>query len=254
MEDHKMQGNVVTGAGYFFRGLSMLPNRGIRLFVLIPLLANIGCFLLLGGVAWHYIVAVNDYVLGSLPDWLGFLSWVLVPLMWIMGGLATGYFSTFLVLLFTSPFHSLLAEKVEEQVTGQPLPALEGIGAALAEIPRGIGREIRKLLYYLPKALIVLVVSFIPGLNAVSPVLWFLLGAWMMSLQFVDYPMDNHRLPFREVRDACGARRLSSMGFGGVVAFVSGIPLLNMIVIPAAVIGATLLWCDEMRPSVKGHS
>ena len=249
-----MQGNVVTGAGYFFRGLSMLTNRGIRLFVLIPLLSNIGFFLLLGGIAWGYIVTINDYVTGTLPDWLNFLSWILMPLMWIMGGLATGYLSTFLVLLITSPFHSLLAEKVEEQVTGQSLPALEGVGAALAEIPRGIGREVRKLLYYLPKALIVLIVSFIPGVNALSPVLWFLLGAWMMSLQFVDYPMDNHRLPFREVRDACGARRLSSMGFGGVVAFVSGVPLLNMIVIPAAVIGATLLWCDEMRPAVIGRT
>ena len=25
-------------------------------------------------------------------------------------------------------------------------------------------------------------------------------------------------------------------------------PLLNLIVIPAAVIGATLLWCEELRP------
>ncbi|CAI8416291.1 MAG: Sulfate transporter CysZ [Halieaceae bacterium] len=32
-----------------------------------------------------------------------------------------------------------------------------------------------------------------------------------------------------------------------VVAFVSGIPLLNLILIPAAVAGATLLWCDELR-------
>jgi len=116
------------------------------------------------------------------------------------------------------------------------------------EIPRGILRELSKLLYYLPMALFVLVLSFVPAVNALSPVLWFLLGAWMMSLQFVDYPMDNHRLPFSEVRAACGARRGSSMGFGAVVAFVSGLPLVNLIVIPAAVVGATLLWCDELRP------
>lgn len=243
-----MQGNVVTGAGYFFRGLSMLPQKGIRLFVLIPLLANVGVFLLIGGLAWRYISEWQASLLGGLPDWLSFVSWLLSALIWLAGGLLTGYLSTFLVLLLTSPFHALLAEKVEEHQTGEQVPALEGIGAALAEVPRGIGRELSKLAYYIPKALIVLVISFIPGLNAVSPVLWFVLGAWMMSLQFIDYPMDNHRLPLREVRDACAARRLSSLGFGGVVAFVSGVPLINMIVIPAAVIGATLLWCDEMRP------
>jgi CysZ protein len=31
------------------------------------------------------------------------------------------------------------------------------------------------------------------------------------------------------------------------VAFFTGIPMVNLIVIPAAVIGATLLWCDELR-------
>ncbi|GIR90018.1 MAG: hypothetical protein CM15mP89_0230 [Gammaproteobacteria bacterium] len=72
-----------------------------------------------------------------------------------------------------------------------------------------------------------------------------------MSLQFVDYPMDNHRLPFREVRDACAARRLSTIGFGGTVAFFTGIPLLNLVVIPAAVIGATLLWCEELSRNVR---
>lgn len=246
-----MQGNVIDGVGYFFRGLSMLPTKEIRLFVLIPLLANISFFLLLGGIAWNYVSAASVWVTGSLPEWLEFLNWLIAPLLWVIAGLTTGYVSTFLVLLFTSPFHALLAEKVEEQVTGEPLPALEGVAAALMEIPRGIGREIRKLGYYLPKALIVLIASLIPGINTLAPILWFLLGAWMMSLQFIDYPMDNHRMPFREVRDACASRRMSSMGFGGVVAFVSGIPLLNMIVIPAAVVGATLLWCEEMRPLVK---
>lgn len=243
-----MRGNVITGAGYFFRGLSMLPEPGIRGFVLIPLAANIILFSLLGSLAYSYIGSFYDDAVAALPSWLSFLSWIIAPLIWLAGGLLTGYASTFLVLLLTSPFHALLAEKVEERITGEPVPALEGVAAALMEVPRGILRELSKLLYYLPMALFVLVLSFVPAVNALSPVLWFLLGAWMMSLQFVDYPMDNHRLPFREVRAACGARRGSSMGFGAAVAFVSGLPLLNLIVIPAAVVGATLLWCDELRP------
>ena len=147
----------------------------------------------------------------------------------------------------TSPFHALLAEKVEEQRTGQALAGLENIGAALLEIPRGIFRELRKIAYYIPLAFAVFIISLIPGAQAAAPLLWFLLGAWMMSLQFLDYPMDNHRLPFREVKSACASRRLSSLGFGGMVAFVTGVPLLNLVVIPAAVIGATLFWCEEFR-------
>jgi len=243
-----MRGNVINGAGYFFRGLAMLNKPGIRGFVLVPLVANILLFGLLGSAAYDYLSNVYIETTGSLPDWLAFLTWIIAPLFWLAGGLITGYVSTFIVLMLTSPFHALLAEKVEEQVTGEAVPALEGFLPALLEVPRGLLREIFKVLYYMPMALFVLVISFIPGVNAIAPLLWFILGAWMMSLQFVDYPMDNHRLPFRDVREACAARRLSSLGFGGTVAFISSIPIVNLIVIPAAVIGATLFWCEELRP------
>ena len=34
--------------------------------------------------------------------------------------------------------------------------------------------------------------------------------------------------------------------FGGLVALCTGIPLVNFFVVPAAVVGATLLWCEEL--------
>ena len=104
-----------------------------------------------------------------------------------------------------------------------------------------------KLLYYLPMAAFVLLMSFLPGINIFAPLLWFLLGAWMMSIQFVDYPMDNHKLNFADVKEAVRTRRLSSLGFGGMVALCSGIPVVNFFVVPAAVVGATLLWCEELQ-------
>lgn len=242
-----MRGNLFTGASYLLRGLTMLPEPGIRGFVIVPLVANILLFGALATLLWSYVGGFAAVLTDFLPDWLGFITWIVWPLVWLAGGLLTGYISTLLVLLFTSPFHALLAEKVEERLTGQPVPALEGTLAALGEVPRAFLRELNKFAYYIPIALFVLIISFIPGLNVFSPLLWFILGAWMMSLQFLDYPMDNHRLPFSEVRNACASRRLTSMGFGGAVAFVSGIPLANLILIPAAVIGATLLWCEQFR-------
>lgn len=226
----------------------MTFQPGLRRFVLIPLIANIVLFSLMGWLLYGLIVDFYEAAMLTVPEWLQFLSWIITPLLWLIGGLMTGYVSTLIVLMLTSPFHALLAEKVEEAITGEPFPALDGIAAALLEVPRALFRELRKVLYYLPMAVGVLILTIVPLFNAFAPLAWFLLGAWMMSLQFVDYPMDNHRLAFRDVRDACAARRLSTIGFGGTVAFFTGIPLLNLIVIPAAVIGATLLWCEELRP------
>jgi len=226
----------------------MTFQPGLRRFVLIPLIANIVLFSLVGWLLYGFIVDFYEAAMLTVPEWLQFLSWIITPLLWLIGGLMTGYMSTLIVLMLTSPFHALLAEKVEEAITGEPVPALDGIAAALLEVPRALFRELRKVLYYVPMAVGVLILTIVPLFNAFAPLAWFLLGAWMMSLQFVDYPMDNHRLAFRDVRDACAARRLSTIGFGGTVAFFTGIPLLNLIVIPAAVIGATLLWCEELRP------
>jgi CysZ protein len=224
----------------------MLSHPKLRLFVIIPLVVNILIFGSLISVGFGYLSAMMDSLLLGIPDWLGFIEWILWPLIGITVSLVTGYLFTAVALVIASPFNALLAEKAEELVTGQPVDALEGLGAALLALPRGVLRELSKLLYYVPMAVFVLVVSFIPGINTVAPVLWFLLGAWMMSIQFVDYPMDNHQLSFADVKEAVRSRRLSTMGFGGLVALCTGIPIVNFFVVPAAVVGATLLWCEEL--------
>ena len=229
------------------RGARMLGHPSLRLFVIIPLAVNILIFGSLIGLGFSYLSELMDSWMAGIPEWLGFITWIIWPLIILTVGLISGYLFTSVALLIASPFNALLAEKTEELVTGKPVDSLEGLGAAQLALPRGIVRELAKLLYYVPMAALVLLLSFIPGLNAIAPVLWFLLGAWMMSIQFVDYPMDNHQLSFADVKEAVRSRRLSSMGFGGIVALCAGIPVINFIVVPAAVVGATLLWCEELN-------
>jgi CysZ protein len=242
-----VKGNIAHGASYLTRGARMLSHPSLRLFVIIPLLVNILIFGSLIGVGFSYLSAMMDSLLLGIPDWLDFIEWILWPLIGITVSLVTGYLFTAVALIIASPFNALLAEKAEELITGREVEGLEGLGAALLAVPKSILRELFKFLYYVPMAAFVLVVSFIPGINTVAPALWLLLGAWMMSIQFVDYPMDNHQLSFADVKEAVRSRRLSSMGFGGLVALCTGIPIVNFFVVPAAVVGATLLWCEELN-------
>ncbi len=241
-----MKGNIVEGIGYLVDGAKMLGHPALRLFVVVPLIINIVIFGTLIGYGLSFITEFMDRWLTALPEWLRFIQWILWPLIWLTFSLISGYLFTAVALIIASPFNGLLAEKAEELVTGKPVNGPEGLAAALMLVPRGIVRELAKLIYYVPMAIFVLIVTFIPVLNAVAPFLWFLLGAWMMSIQFVDYPMDNHQLSFADVKEAVRSRRLSSMGFGGAVALCTGIPIVNFFVVPAAVVGATLLWCREL--------
>jgi CysZ protein len=225
----------------------MLSHPKLRPFVVVPLAINVLIFGALIGWGLTNLIDWVDGWMAVLPEWLGFLEWILWPLIGITVALVTGYAFTAVALLIASPFNALLAEKAEELITGRPVAGLEGLGQALLSVPRGLFREIAKLIYYLPMAAFVLVLSFVPAVNAIAPALWFLLGAWMMSLQFVDYPMDNHQRSFRDVRVAVAERRLSSLGFGGLVAACASIPIVNFFVVPAAVVGATILYVEELR-------
>ena len=158
-----MKGNISEGARYLTRGARLLSHPSLRMFVIIPLLVNILIFGSLIGLGFSYLVDLMASMLARIPDWLDFIQWILWPLIAISVSLISGYLFTAMALIIASPFNALLAEKAEELVTSRPVNSLEGLGAALLGVPRGIIREIAKLLYYVPMAVFVLLISFIPG-------------------------------------------------------------------------------------------
>lgn len=246
-----MQGNPVTGFNYLLEGFRLMARPGLRLFVLIPLLINILIFALLIGATIGQFSDWIEAAINWLPGFLDFLRWVLWPLAVILILTVVMYTFSIVANLIASPFNGLLAEKTEELLTGQEVPGFETIGQALMMFPKSIGREIAKLLYYIPLALLVLILSFIPGINLAAPVLWFLLGAWMMVIQYCDYPMDNHQRSFSSMKKAIAVKRLTSTGFGIGVMAGTMVPILNFFIMPAAVCGATAYWARELKTTTE---
>lgn len=239
-----MKGNPVKGADYLFRGFGMLMESGIRRFVLIPLLVNI---LLFSGAIWLLINEFDgwvDYWLNKLPQWLSFLDWLLWPLFALLVLVTVYYGFSIIANLIAAPFNGFLSEKVEKMRSGAVM-ADEGWKGMLAMIPRSLQRELAKIAYYLPRLLLLLIFSFIPVVNVIAPLLWFLFGAWMMAIQYCDYPMDNNKVSFRQMKQLLAERRLTSLGFGALVQVGMLIPIVNLVMMPAAVIGSTLYWIEE---------
>jgi CysZ protein len=239
-----MRGNPIKGVGYLFRGFGLLTKPGIRRFVIVPLVVNV----LLFAMAIALLVSQFDdwvaYALSYLPSWLSFLDWLLWPLFALTILIMVYYGFSIMANFIAAPFNGFLSEKVEQLYRGEQVTE-EGWGEVIKIIPQAIGRELSKMMYYLPRALILFAFTFVPLLNVVSPLLWLLFGAWMMSIQYCDYPMDNNKVPFKRMTQLLAERRLTSISFGGIVQIGSLVPILNLIVMPAAVIGATLYWLEE---------
>ncbi len=109
-------------------------------------------------------------------------------------------------------------------------------------------REGRKLLYHLPRLLIVATLSVIPFINTFAPLLWLVFGAWTLAVQFADYPAENRGLPFADTLERLRRQRWTALGFGACATVALAIPVLNFLLVPVAVAGGTLLW-QRTRPS-----
>lgn len=242
-----MGGNPFRGSRYLLRGFSLLNQPGIRSFVLLPLTINVLVFALALYLLVQQFSAWVDYWLSMMPQWLSFLDWLLWPVFAVLV-LVSVYFSFGVVANFiAAPFNGLLAERVEQRLRGAVVVD-DGWKELLASVPRALQRELAKLFYLIPRFLALFLITLIPVLGLASPLLWFLFGAWMMAIQYCDYPMDNNRISFGELRRQLKQRRLSSLGFGGLVSLGMMVPVLNLLIMPAAVIGATIFWVEEMAP------
>ncbi|MCV6590723.1 MAG: sulfate transporter CysZ [Marinobacterium sp.] len=244
-----MAGNPFRGANYLLRGAGMLTTPGLRTFVLIPLLTNIVLFIC---AIWLLIDQFDiwvDYWISLLPGWLSFVDWLIWPLFAGLVLLLVYYGFSIVANLIAAPFNGLLAEKVELRLRGRTNVEDEGWSDLLKMIPQALGRELAKLSYYLPRLLLVLLITFIPGINLFSPVIWFLFGAWMMAIQYCDYPMDNNRVGFGKMKTLLKSHRMTALGFGGLVQVGMLIPVVNLILMPTAVVGATIYWVEEYADS-----
>jgi CysZ protein len=243
--------NPLTGAGYLLRGFRLLARSGIKRYVVAPLLVNIIVFGTLFYLLWSQFGSLRTYVEGWLPDWLDFLSWLLLPLVVLLSALVLFFGFSALGNLFAAPFNGFLAEAVERTLTGTAPEASGGFASVMREAARDVRSQIRKLGYFVSRAVPLLLFFLVPGLNLAAPFLWFAFSAWMLAVEYADYAMANHGLSFSQQRDILAHRRWLALGFGGATSVALLVPGLNLAVIPAAVAGATALWVEQLAPELR---
>lgn len=239
-----MPSNPAKGAAYLLQGMRMLARPGLKRFVLIPLLVNLVVF---SGAIWYGMTRFEwlmTRLQSTIPVWLAWLEWLLWPIFILALLISICFCFTLVANLIASPFNALLAEKSEALLTGRSLTDTGDVTRLLLALPRTLVDELRKILYAVLWSIPFLVLSF--AIPVVGAAIWFLFTAWMLAVQYSDYPMGNHGLSFHTMRLRLRKRRFLSIGFGAAVAGLAMIPVLNFIAMPAAVAGATAMWVREL--------
>ncbi len=244
-----MLSTPIASPAVIFEGLKLLGHTDIRWLVIIPTLLNL---ILFSAATWLAAAWVSDWLnwlIASVPDWLEWLVWI-IWLMFVLLALVI-YSFTFTVFanLIGSPFYGIIAERVIALERGLTDKTPTSTKALLATAWGSFRRELQIIAYMLPRtigiALLTVMISFVPIINILAPLIAASWAAWSLALQYMDYPGDSDELSFTQVRQRAGKQRLLSLSFGLSALVAAAIPLVNLLLLPATVVGGTLLWCRE---------
>nr|BFE63630.1 EI24 domain-containing protein [Dactylosporangium thailandense] len=244
-------GQLKTTGSEFATGLRLLGKgfarygRNPKLLLLGAIPAVITCALFV--VAWTFLIIYIDDLAaaatGFAGDWSGFwrgaIEFGAGAAILIAAALLSALTFTALTLLIGDPFYEIISEKVEEGLGGTPgavdLPWYRTLWPNLID-------SIRLIALGVVFAVPLFLMGFIPVVGqTVVPVLNALVGGWLIVVELTGIPFNRRGLRLADRRKVLRANRALALGFGIPVFLVLLIPIVAIIVIPAAVSGATLL-------------
>ena len=225
----------------------MLWRPDIRWLVIMPLLINIILFLSATGFATQWLQDWITTITTSIPEWLQWLAWIIWFLFAILAMAIYAFSFTLLANLIGSPFYGVIAQRVIATEANSTV----GSTSADASAWQSVVREVQLIVYFVPRTLgvgvVALILSFIPVVNLLAPIIAASWAAWCLCLQYLDYAADSEGVAFVDLRNKVSANRLSSMGFGVSTMVASAVPVVNLVILPASVVAGSLLWCRQHR-------
>jgi CysZ protein len=204
-----MLADITTGTRALARAFSLLNLPGVRIYVVIPLLIN---FLLFGFLIWYghsLFTPFVDWLMSFVPGFLDFLETLIWLFFGVLAAMTVFFAFTPVANIIAAPFNALMAEKIEIQLTGRaPSSDISFMKMALD----AIASQLRKLGYIALWALGLFLVTLIPGINLIAPVLWVVFGSWLLSLEYFDPDgQSRHRLRRAKTAPGTAARHLSRL-------------------------------------------
>lgn len=154
-----------------------------------------------------------------------------------------------LVVLLTNvvaaPFNDLLSEEVEHLAAGIRGPPFS-LKVLIRDSFRTIGLEALKLIIYLVvMGPLFLLSNLAPGIgHAIYSVFGFLFTALYFSIDYIDWPAARRNRSITYRFGVLQEHFMPMFGFGTGVWLFLFVPLVNLLFMPAAVAGGTLLFLD----------
>ncbi len=233
----------------FFKAHRFIAKHRLWKWILIPGLFY--CLLFAGGIFLFW--KTSNYAIGELLTVTGAKNWMdrfsdsWFSFFFIFGQLMLQlvlmlfYFSLFKYsfLIIGSPVFAYLSEKTESIIEGKEFPF--SFSQLLKDILRGVKIALRNLLWQSVYTLSILILSFIPLVGWVMPLIALLVECYYLGFSMLDYNSERNKLSTGQSIAFIGKHKGLAIGNGLVFYLMHFIPFLGWVLAPSyAVVAATL--------------
>jgi len=184
-------------------------------------------------------IGVAEWIQRMENSWLSFLlifAQIILNLILLLF-----YFSLFkyLFLIIGSPLFAYLSEKTESIIEGREYPF--SFKQLLKDIVRGIKLALRNMLWQTVYTVSILILSFIPVIGWITPLLALLVECYYLGFSMLDYSCERNKLSTSQSIAFIGRHKGLPIGNGIVFYLMHLIPVLGWLFAPSyAVIAATI--------------
>ncbi|HUM12275.1 MAG TPA: EI24 domain-containing protein [Myxococcaceae bacterium] len=228
------------------RGASF-PLRAAQLVLRVPRLRRLAAlcaattlliFVAWGWLLWTWLPPLLDRMWHH-PD--GAAGWLWQLTLVVAGALAWLLGAATLPLLALAPLEDTLVAATEAAVGAPPAPPAGIAGATRQAVSAVVRTAFRVMLLLVGQALLLALQLLLP---AAAP-LWAAAGVGWTALfacaEYLDPPLARRGGAFVEVRRVLARRTALALGFGLSITVLLWVPLLNLFLLPVAVVAGTLL-------------
>jgi CysZ protein len=203
-----------------------------------------------GAVSWF-----SDLI--GLKAWIQRMNNGLLSFLFIFGEIILRfilmffYFSLFkfMFLIIGSPVFAYLSEKTEAIIEGKDFPF--SWTQLLKDILRGVKLALRNTLWQTVYTLSILILSFLPVIGWITPVIALLIECYYYGFSMLDYSCERHKLSSSQSIRFIGRHKGLAIGNGIVFYLLHTFLFVGWVLAPSyAVIAATLsLYHPKTKPS-----
>jgi CysZ protein len=240
---------LVISVQAYFRAHQFIVRHKLWKWILIP--GFVYMLLFMGGMwlFWNSSSSFLDWLFNivGIKSWLDSMNNSFLNFLFITASIMVRlillffYFSLFkfLFLVVGSPVFAYLSEKTENIIEGNDYPF--SMKQLLSDVWRAIRLALRNTLWQTVYIISILLLSLIPVVGWISPLIAFLIECYYYGFSMLDYSTERHKLSPSQSITFISNRKGLAIGNGMVFFLMHLVPFLGWVLAPAyAVIAATL--------------